>query len=827
MKFCLLGRWSGPSPYCIPKLCAGPSQLGNGTLVIGTWTREPLPEPSINLLKDIIDSKRIEDRIYTIGTEFSQDMNLNSSNKDTVFYPVGSEIWFDCNPGFHLVGSSSNICQDSDSWQNSFPICREIQCGHVKPPINGKITVEGFKVKQHMYYTCNEGYQIVGDMIRTCLDSGEWSSIEPTCISRLCPEPDPIQNGFINGDYSLEYGSVVEYICDSGFNLIGGRERVCGHTGQWSGQAPACVNSNQSCLVPQLINSGYVTFDGNLEVGSIAWYDCNENYELIGQYERKCFSNSSWSGDEPICKPKHCYPIKYISHGTVIGKVFEYGSVLQFSCNDGYELRGTETVKCSEAGSWDAQPPVCEPLLCPFPDSPENGKVKGSAVRYEDSIVYECNEGYTLVGPQVRKCGSQGTWSGDEPYCANITCNNVPFIEHGISIVGMRIPGERARFKCNLGWKLSGTSYVTCSSDGKWVGELPECLPSTCTVGTINTNAILITKRQNEFQIGAGLEWQCSKGMKMEGSNITTCLPNGEWDLAYPECELIQCKDAYRLENGVIFGTRNKSDGLEVRFSCDNGFNKVLDSFIECQMDKKWKGHAPICSKYVCKNEFNTQAKVTFKPHRDTYIAEFECPAQHELIGDTKLYCQRDNQWSSYPPTCELRYCSAIHHAPKTIYQKEPAELGQTIKIQCEAGYKLTGSQFMTCGQNGKWQDTFPICYPQKCDFEKRIKNGDWTIIPSHFRKQLWTNYNNKHLKKNNAHTELLVGDKLEFTCDDGYDVKGNAEVLCHSDLTLSEDIPKCRKQHCKALPNIENGVVVMEGRYRSASAEYSCQRGK
>ena len=54
-----------------------------------------------------------------------------------------------------------------------------------------------------------------------------------------------------------------------------------------------------------------------------------------------------------------------------------------------------------DSGAWDDQAPVCEPIVCPPPLAPDNGRVKGSARRFQDSVVYECDQGFTLIGSQV------------------------------------------------------------------------------------------------------------------------------------------------------------------------------------------------------------------------------------------------------------------------------------------------------------------------------------------------------------------------------------------------------------------------------------------
>ena len=38
------------------------------------------------------------------------------------------------------------------------------------------------------------------------------------------------------------------------------------------------------------------------DVGDTACYCCCDDYELVGDEERTCQSDGSWSGDEPVCR---------------------------------------------------------------------------------------------------------------------------------------------------------------------------------------------------------------------------------------------------------------------------------------------------------------------------------------------------------------------------------------------------------------------------------------------------------------------------------------------------------------------------------------------
>merc|ERR1711860_149998 len=53
------GQWSAPAPQCVPQLCPGPGAVPGGTLVIGTWTLEPLPEKTMELLREDINKKSV------------------------------------------------------------------------------------------------------------------------------------------------------------------------------------------------------------------------------------------------------------------------------------------------------------------------------------------------------------------------------------------------------------------------------------------------------------------------------------------------------------------------------------------------------------------------------------------------------------------------------------------------------------------------------------------------------------------------------------------------------------------------------------------------
>ena len=59
-------------------------------------------------------------------------------------------------------------------------------------------------------------------------------------VSDCGPLPDPV-DGVVNTTAGTTYTEVANYSCDVGYNLVGDSQRVCMHDGQWDGNAPSCI----------------------------------------------------------------------------------------------------------------------------------------------------------------------------------------------------------------------------------------------------------------------------------------------------------------------------------------------------------------------------------------------------------------------------------------------------------------------------------------------------------------------------------------------------------------------------------------------------------
>ena len=207
------------------------------------------------------------------------------------------------------------------------------------------------------------------------------------------------------------------------------------------------------------------------------------------------------------------------------------------------------------------------------------------------------DQDYTLLGTRVRVCGRDGEWSDVAPQCALITCPQLPRLPHGHTDTGPRIPGEKTRFRCDLGWSLTGANNITCTTEGTWEGAVPSCEPTVCNLNT-DTNAELLSDPQPSYPVGSELFWSCDDNLSMSGASRTRCLPTGHWDSPPPACVRPECSKVIPVDNGIVFGMKpSAGNGTEINFSCDNGYYKIQHAGVQCALDGTWVGAVPVCAR--------------------------------------------------------------------------------------------------------------------------------------------------------------------------------------------------------------------------------------
>ena len=60
-----------------------------------------------------------------------------------------------------------------------------ITCGDPGVPMNGSLTSNGTYVTSVAEFTCNFGFELIGDTQRVCQPNGIWSNMVPECHRKL------------------------------------------------------------------------------------------------------------------------------------------------------------------------------------------------------------------------------------------------------------------------------------------------------------------------------------------------------------------------------------------------------------------------------------------------------------------------------------------------------------------------------------------------------------------------------------------------------------------------------------------------------------------
>ena len=182
------------------------------------------------------------------------------------------------------------------------------------------------------------------------------------------------------------------------------------------------------------------------------------------------------------------------------------------------------------------------------------------------------------------------------------------------------------------------------------------------------------------YEGNATVDFECDFGRNLVGSSVGTCLSNGSWSVASPECLLVDCGELVAPANGDRIGDLTTFDSV-VEFRCDDGYELVGSSQRRCQVNGTWTGTETTCRRKEKTLSFFIVFSFVFlgvncgdlqRPNNGSRLGEtttfqstirFECDAGFEVIGQAIAVCQVNGNWSSITPTCEGFFHSFRHNS--------------------------------------------------------------------------------------------------------------------------------------------------------------------
>ncbi|CAH1774655.1 unnamed protein product [Owenia fusiformis] len=283
---------------------------------------------------------------------------------------------------------------------------------------------------------CKEGYQFNDDYDETTLEcqaDQKWKGTIRVCMPKQCGDVPNVSNGKVKATSGNDVGSVATYTCDIGYNLVGEATRTCQPDQTWSGTTPQCQGGGKTaCGNPGAPANGAI-IGNNFNFGQTVKFVCNIGYELAGQDSLTCQQDGTWNGDRPTCTLVQC-DIQEVSTPPLNGNVrvdgSKFGDVAIYTCNPGYILVGDNRI-CDSDGTWTGSTPQCISEIigteCPIPTTRAYSSVTYNGLVIGSIATYTCFYGYTLDGLEQRTCLPSGEWSGLAPFCSrNETATRPP-----------------------------------------------------------------------------------------------------------------------------------------------------------------------------------------------------------------------------------------------------------------------------------------------------------------------------------------------------------------------------------------------------------------
>ncbi|XP_070564055.1 zonadhesin-like [Ptychodera flava] len=301
-------------------------------------------------------------------------------------------------------------------------------------------------------------------------------------------------------EYPVCSGTIVEFECDEGFELIGSDKTICNDS-QWYNPTPYCA---ALCDDPGTPENGYQNEGHKYPVieETKVTYGCADGYNLhdpdtnecLEAYETVC-EGPDWTKRHPLClaeceapdTPQNGSPIEDHTYPVCSG------TTVSFECDEDHFLSGEDTLTCEEGG-WNPDLPTCLPG-CDDPGTPEDGSQLDDhtyPVPPGTTVRFCCDENFLLVGNQVLLCLENGTWDGVHPTCEPM-CEDPGVPENGFQadIVEYPVPsGTKIHYDCNVGFEKHGKGFSKCEN-GTWIPpvddtycvEIDECCSDPCKNG--------------------------------------------------------------------------------------------------------------------------------------------------------------------------------------------------------------------------------------------------------------------------------------------------------------------------------------------------------
>nr|BAN84488.1 membrane-bound complement regulatory protein [Carassius langsdorfii] len=156
----------------------------------------------------------------------------------------------------------------------------------------------------------------------------------------------------------------------------------------------------------------------------------------------------------------------------------------------------------------------------------------------------------------------------------------------------------------------------------------------------------------------------------------------------------------------------------------------------------------------------------------DGSTVTFQCEIGHRPVnsGSKSVTCQ-GTQWTNLELSCTRKSCGSLQDIVNGRYEMTGILFGDTAKPVCNKGFMLAGKETTRTCRDGGWDGRDPLCESVKCSAPPVIENGQLEDVPLE---------------------SYAYSDAVTYRCNQGLNLIGQSTLHCSEDGTFKPDPPKC-----------------------------------
>ncbi|KAL5261977.1 hypothetical protein ACHWQZ_G007621 [Mnemiopsis leidyi] len=617
-----------------------------------------------------------------------------------------------------------------------------------------------------------------------------------------------------NLDLTEEGGALLECIADEVYDPP---------------EIPMCYEIIPSCkLTP--IDNVLANPDWAVYEKSTITLTCEDGFE--GEDEVvECQYGGVFEEPQIVCQQKvqaECYvrPIPHtvlrLSNGSLLQEFsVQEGTVIDVACAEGYEHSSNfSSVTCLSTGKLSEEIPLCsqipEPEVegCVVPlirNAVLEGHTPGDKIEPGTVVRFQCKEDYQLVEPTITSltCVTNQFYSPNRlPRCKKriVRCV-VPFIANGYYPsyqVGETISkGQSLYAVCDPKHEKTGPDYITCI-DENFGGEVNTCEREKidCDIPTIAHGRVLNDGKP--FKENDRYPIVCDRGYYNTYTYINCVVGPSTYDpYSVPDCLLpesyLGCPKVGFPLMKPLPEEPNRDEVVQVE--CIEGYALVGERNLTCGARNDYTARklpecVPIAGCETPRIE-NGQTNTSLSHLEDGVQLQVTCDPEFDVYGDSIIMCEKGSWSGIVTPECRpsdekeadciMPFTNNGHFWP--LSDNGICNPGATLVLHCNDGYGVENDfDRVMCVTKAKFD---PPLLP-KC-VELEITGCP---PPNINRGQVTPYYG------------IEVGDTVQVTCNEGYELLGPGEIVCGADGGY-EEVPVCQEMPTTCpVPEIESAIV-------------------